>query len=274
VAKDIDEAIRAVKAGFPIPNYIGDTVSVNSYASVARTVQRHLPAGKRILDFGCGPMDKTAVLQQLGYVCAGYDDLGDHWHHTRREIIMKFAREQGIDFRLAGPDFPFPPRTFDMVMMHDVLEHLHDSPRELLTTLVATIRDGGLLFATVPNAGNIRKRISLMFGGTNLPNFDYYYWLPDPWRGHVREYVRGDLVKLASYMGLRIKELKSAHHMLFRVPPALRRSYRVATAVVPGWRDTWVLVAEKPIGWTSTIIDPEKRARIAAKINPRTPTPE
>ena len=84
-------------------------------------------------------------------------------------------------------DRPLQRSLFDMVILLDVIEHLHDSPRTLLNDLVDTLKDGGLLFITVPNAGNIIKRIDLLLGKTNLPPFDGYYWSPDPWRDHKRE---------------------------------------------------------------------------------------
>jgi len=105
-----------------------------------------------------------------------------------------------------------------MVMCHDVLEHLHDSPRELLNDLAELIKPTGLLFITVPNAVNIRKRISVLVGNTNHPRFDTYYWYPGPWRGHVREYVRKDLELLCQYLGFTIEQLNGCHHMLHVLP--------------------------------------------------------
>ena len=82
-------------------------------------------------------------------------------------------------------------------MLNDVIEHLHNSPRSILLALLEALKDEGVLLITVPNAGNIRKRLDLLRGKTNLPPFSQYYWHPDPWRGHVREYVHGDLEQLA-----------------------------------------------------------------------------
>ncbi len=264
--REFEEALKAVRAQFPLAGYM-DT-HVGAYESVARTVRRYLPVGSRVLDFGSGPMDKTAVIQKLGYLCSACDDLNDPWHPTRREIILKFAKEQGIDFRVVDGRLPFASQSFDMVMIHDVLEHLHDSPRDLTGALVELIRDEGFFFATMPNAGNVRKRIALLRGGTNLPDFDWYFWLPSPWRGHVREYVKHDLVLLASYLGLRIREIRTAHHMLTRVPEPARPLYRAATAVFPGWRDTWVLVAQKPTAWKLPDVEDQRLNAIRAKITP------
>ena len=138
-----------------------------------------------------------------------------------------------------------------MVMAHDILEHLHDSPREVLNNLIELVRDGGYVFVTVPNAANIRKRIDLLRGRTNYSDFRSFYWMPAPWRGHIREYVRDDLTQLCLYAGLTPRELRSCHHMTEkkRFPWIVRWAYEAATNLFPGWRDTWLLVAQKPANW-------------------------
>jgi len=107
-----------------------------------------------------------------------------------------------------------------------------------------------LLFVTVPNAVNIRKRIDVLFGNTNLPRFESYYWYPGSWRGHVREYVRNDLVKLSEYLNLEVLELRSCDHMLEKLPSSIRPAYLLVTSIFRGWKDAWLLVARKRQGWS------------------------
>lgn len=249
---DPEQAIAAMRERFPFPGYTD--YSTRAYRNVAETVQRYLPAGASILDVGCGPADKTAVLAYLGYACTGYDDLGDEWHGRdgSRERILDFARSAGIHYVVAdGGPLPFARSSFDMVMAHDILEHLHDSPRALLNESIELLRTGGYLFITVPNAVNLRKRLDVLAGRTNLPDFTFYYWMPPPYRGHVREYVHGDLVALCRFTGLVERELRSCHHMLDRkrLPRPLRVAFEAATVLFPGWRDTLLLVAQKPPDW-------------------------
>lgn len=258
----VDAAIEAVRKRFPFQGYM-DT-QTGACRTVGETVQKYLPPGAAILDFGSGPCDKTAVAQELGYRCAACDDLSDDWHKAEgnKERILAFARGSGIDFRLiVGNELPFAEQEFDMLMMHDVLEHLHDSPRDLLNDLLALVKPEGWFFTTVPNAANIRKRIDLLLGKTNLPAFDGYYWYPGPWRGHVREYVRGDLIKLCQFLSLEIVELGTRHHMVHKLKPALRPIYGAVTRVFPGWRDSWVLVARKKKGWEPRKTLPESELR-------------
>ena len=245
-----EQAIETVLRTFPFPGYA--TELRECYRNIAVTVLRHLERGSSVLDFGCGPCDKTAIVQLLGFKCTGYDDLSDYWHaiQDNRDKILQFARETNIDFRLAGEGgLPFAANTFDMLMLHDVIEHLHDSPRNLLNDLLELVKPRGLLVATVPNAANIRKRLDLLRGRTNYVKFEIFYWHPDPWRGHVREYVKDDLKQLAEYLGLDIIELKGCDHMLYRLPTKLRRLYLNATMLAPGWKDTLMLVARKRDGW-------------------------
>jgi 2-polyprenyl-3-methyl-5-hydroxy-6-metoxy-1,4-benzoquinol methylase len=250
----VDAAIRRALEEFPFQGYMRpEPAARGPYSNVANTVLRHLRPGSTILDFGCGPCDKTAVLQFLGFDCAGYDDLQDEWHKSPgvRDRILAFANKCGIDFRQATAGaLPFDKHSFDMVMLQDIVEHLHDSPRLLLNDLLELVKPNGLLFVTVPNAVNIRKRIDVLFGRTNLPPFDSFYWDPGSWRGHVREYVRNDLARLAEYLDLDVLELRGCDHMLEKVPRSLLPAYLLVTRSLRGWKDSWLLVARKKQNWS------------------------
>ena len=248
-----EEAIRSVQKIFPFHGYMDENHEM--YLTIARTVLRYIQPGARILDFGSGPGDITAVIQLLGMNCTAYDDLQDHWHNigSHRERIMSFMSELGIDFHLAIDDqLPFPKESFDMLMMHNVIEHLHDSPRDLINDLVELVRPGGFVFITVPNSVNIRKRIFVLCGRTNYQNFEYYYWYPGHWRGHVREYSRNDLIKLTKYLGLDCLELRGVHFMVERrrLPAIVKPIYYALSAGFKGWRDSWLLVVKKRAEWT------------------------
>lgn len=245
--RSAESAFEELKKRFVFKDYIiGDS---GQWMSVGRTVEKYLSIGDKVFDLGSGPCDKTAIAQYMGCKCTAVDDLKDDWHLRKNniELIEKFASSSGIEF---SRDFS-PPATnqFSMVMMNDVLEHIHDSPREILNVLVNGLKEGGYLFVTVPNLANIRKRLDLMRGKTNLPPYNLYYWYSGTWRGPQREYVRGDLEAMSSNLGLEIVELRGVHHMLQRLPRLAQGPYKLATAVFPDWRDSWLLVARKPEGW-------------------------
>lgn len=249
----IEEAIERVRVASPFAGYVNEARIAGSYREVLPRVIGHVPAGGRVLDFGAGACDKAALLALLGFESHAADDLLDpgHLRHDNREKIRSFAESFGVRLTLlegSGP-WPWEPDSFDMVMLHDVLEHLHDSPRELLNRLLERLKPDGLLFVTVPNAGNLRKRLALLLGGTNHPEFESFYWEPGPWRGHVREYVRGDLEALARLLDLSVVELDGCHNMIGTLRPALRGVWRLVSAPFPGWRDSWLLLGRKRPGW-------------------------
>jgi SAM-dependent methyltransferase len=142
-----------------------------------------------------------------------------------------------------GKDVPSTTGELDMVMSHDVLEHLHDPPRYLFAELMKRVRTGGYVYVTVPNHVNIRKRIAVLFGETNHPEFERYYWAPKPFRGHLREYTRGDCIGLANALGLELVEVKGWHQGLDGVPRGVLRLYLAFSALFPNTRDSWSMIA-------------------------------
>ena len=248
-SSDINKAIQHIKDIFPFDNYM---ITDEKYYSEASTVMKYLEPGSSILDFGCGPMDVNGILQVLGYNCTGYDDLGDVWHKVpeNRRKIFDYIESLGMTLTIASDEgFPYEKNSFDMFMTHDVMEHLHNSPKDILINGLEMTKPGGLIYVSMPSAVNIKKRLNVMRGITNHPPFDQYYWYPSPWRGHVREYSRKDLEMLAEYLEVEVLEIRAVDHMLEKVSPGFRTIYKGITAIFQDWKDSYQLVARKPTNW-------------------------
>ncbi len=247
----IKQAIESAADRFPFPDYIGGLGTIESYESIAEIILENVAPGSIILDFGSGPCDKAAIIQALGYKVSACDDLNDDWHleGDNRAKILKFADESGVDFSLIeGDSLNFKPESFDAIMLCDVLEHLHNSPKQLLESLLIFLKPRGKLIITVPNAVNIRKRICVIAGKTNLPDYHDFFFSQPPWRGHVREYVKDDLKKLAEYLSIEVLQLKGCDHMITKVPARIRFIYRAITNIFDSLKDTLLLVAIKKTG--------------------------
>jgi 2-polyprenyl-3-methyl-5-hydroxy-6-metoxy-1,4-benzoquinol methylase len=270
--QEIDDCINRVKETFPIKGYVSEDKR-REYAVIAGLVKRYLPTGGRVLDFGAGPLDKTAVLAGLGYETCACDDLQDYWHNGKKELILDFAKGNRIDYYVISEektleDFIEGHGQFDMVMLHDVIEHLHHSPKNLLNKLLAAAREQAFLFITVPNALNIRKRICVMLGKTNYAPYPSFYWSPEPWRGHIREYCLEDLRLLAEYLNLDTVELRDVSFMLRRVPKGFRWLYEAASNFIGGTKDTLLFIGRKKIGWTPRYeIDKQLYAKIMNRLS-------
>jgi len=241
-----------VNREFPFDGYI-PLARRSSYFEMPAAVLNWLSPPARILDFGAGPCDKTAMLSRVGYDVTACDDFGDDWYNlgNNRERILNYAAKAGIVYMLpdeAG-NFAFKGNYYDAVILNNVIEHLHDSPRKLLNKLLNSVKSGGLLFVDVPNAANLRKRIDLARGRTNYPSFDSFYWSSPSWRGHVREFVKSDLVKLGRALALETVDISSHHYHLDAVSPLLGKLFVFICRFVPSLRESWLLIARKPAGW-------------------------
>jgi hypothetical protein len=63
-----EEAIQLAIKNFPFEGYMTPAkTEKGAYRNIADTVQRFLQPGSSVLDFGCGPCGKIAMLQYLGY---------------------------------------------------------------------------------------------------------------------------------------------------------------------------------------------------------------
>jgi SAM-dependent methyltransferase len=247
--------MKNLKETFPFENYVEDEEHSggDAYQTVFSIATQYLPKKSNVLDFGSGPCDKTAVVALLGHNCIAVDDMQDEWHKDsdNNRKILEFCKKIGIErINPLESDISSLDVALDMIMLNDVIEHLHESPKDILLSLLDLLKDDGILFISVPNAGNIKKRLNLLMGGTNLPPFESYYWYPGLWRGHIREYVYNDLIKLSNFLDLDIELIYGCDHILKNIPTGLFPLYKFVTRFFPKWKDTWVLVARKKPDWS------------------------
>jgi SAM-dependent methyltransferase len=99
-----------------------------------------------------------------------------------------------------GEALPFPENIFDLILSHEVVEHVSDD-RAYIREIVRTLRPGGRLVIFCPNRGYPYETHGIYWRGRyrfgNIPLVNY---LARPWRDrlapHVRVYSPRDLRKL------------------------------------------------------------------------------
>lgn len=252
----VDEAVAKVRELHPIEGYVGET------AEEITGVCNHLLStvspsdGVRLLDIGCGALDKTGALQLLGFECYACDDFGDPWHRRddNLERLLAFARDLGIHVHVQDATYsiPWDEGSFDVVTLVSVIEHLAESPREILNVAGRYLRAGGTLIVVTPNAVNLRKRIDVLRGRSNYPPFEAFYESIGMWRGHIREYTVRELTEAVRWSGFEPVVTTTFHGMTERKIPnsAVRGAYRLLTAPGKGLRDSLFVAARKPDGWS------------------------
>jgi SAM-dependent methyltransferase len=164
-------------------------------------------AGGRVLDSGCGVGLYLSRLAQESDQAYGLEFDAER---ARR------ARSAGLNIvRSTAEALPFPEDSFDLILSHEVIEHVDDdlmAMREMVRTLrrpdPARGIAGGKLVLFAPNRGypfethGVYWHSRYRFG--NIPLVNY---LPTRWRNrlapHVRAYTVGDLTRLTRDLPVR-----------------------------------------------------------------------
>lgn len=164
-------------------------------------IRRYAPLeGKRILDVGCGLGTYVKKLRAFSDEVYGVDVDPDK---------VEKAQQQLQHIYLAPAEaLPFPEAFFDVVLLHEVLEHVDDD-RQSVAEAWRTTRMGGRLVIFVPNrlypfeTHGVYWRGKYHFG--NIPLVNY---LPNGLRNrlcpHVRSYTSRSLLHLFAGLTYRI----------------------------------------------------------------------
>lgn len=186
------------------------------------------PAGRRVLDVGCGVgMYMAAFARETPHV------FGVEIEHGR--ALEAQSRAAGVA-QSCGERLPFPDSAFDVVFSHEVLEHVADD-RACVAEMVRVTRSGGRIVVFVPNrlypfeTHGVFWRGRYYFGNAPLVN-----WLPDLLRRrlapHVRAYTARGLRRLFDGLPVRIvhhTQIFPGYDNIAARAPALGRLVRAAT---------------------------------------------
>ncbi len=106
---------------------------------------RSCPSGERgfgrILDLGCGNGYGSAELADACGTVVALDRIAPDAQHRRDSLHYVRADLAGV---------PLVPRSFDLVVSFQVIEHLED-PTAYLEAIAAAMKPGGLALVTTPN---------------------------------------------------------------------------------------------------------------------------
>ena len=154
------------------------------------------------LEDGCGVGMYVEKLSALGGTVIGleYD----------RERAVEARKRSAHIVNAAGEAIPLPSSLFDLILSHEVLEHVQDD-RAAVQEMLRALKPGGRIALFCPNRGypfethGIYWRGKYKFG--NIPLVNY---LPRTWRNklapHVRVYSKRDLEKL--FEGLPVRYIE------------------------------------------------------------------
>lgn len=146
----------------------------------------------RILENGCGVGLYLEPLASQGGIVIGLE--------VDQERAREARQRMGLIVAGIGEQLPFPSDTFDLILSHEVLEHVLDD-HAAVGEMVRTLKPGGRMLIFVPNRGypfethGIYWRGKYYFGNVPLVNY-LPRRLRDRLAPHVRVYSRRDLAAL------------------------------------------------------------------------------
>jgi SAM-dependent methyltransferase len=185
-------------------------------------------AGRRILDTGCGLGMYVRAFRQFSDEVYGIDVDPDKIAQASCELP---------NLQVAPAELlPFEDDFFDVVLSHEVWEHVNDD-RAAAREAVRVLRLGGRLVVFVPNRLWLFETHGVYWRGVyHFGNIPLVNWLPDTLRNklapHVRAYTRKQLQALFQGLPVRVvvhTQVFPGYDNIVKRRPAVGRILRALT---------------------------------------------
>lgn len=184
-SRDLTKAARCGE-----PSYVWRAGQTRRLAMILEAAGERLNGG--VLENGCGI---GMYVERLAPHCAFITGL----EYDFERAIEARQRSENI-VNAAGEYLPYPESCFNLIVSHEVIEHVQDDSLAI-REMVRVLRPGGKIVLFVPNRGypfethGIYWRGRYHFGNILLVN-----WLPRRWRDklapHVRVYTSAEVQRL------------------------------------------------------------------------------
>ncbi len=158
------------------------------------------PDVKRVLDVGCaegsfGKLLKSSMPTEVWGV-ENYDEAAQ-----KAEKVL----DRVLTGNIENNEIELPDHYFDCIVFNDVLEHLSD-PWRILRKIKNTLKDNGVIIASIPNVRYFRNIIDLLIHR----NWEYVEaGIMD--KTHLRFFTKKSMVKMFESCGYQIMTLEGIH---------------------------------------------------------------
>lgn len=197
----------------------------NLRRSIAAVTQRVQPG--HLLDVGCATGNYLAEMRKHGWQVTGVELQVDAADYARRRFDIDVFNGDLMECQ-------FPPHTFDVITLWDVLEHTHD-PVAILKETFRILKPDGLLIFSIPNPNSVwAHRFGAFWIGYDAPR-------------HLHLFYGDNLQQLLAVTGFRFEGsehflatyhtwIASFHTWLnARLAKGMLRQWLVKIAYLPFW---------------------------------------
>jgi len=151
--------------------------------------------GKRLLDIGCGLGYFTDFFQRKGAISTGID-----LDNKCLRYCHDYMRGTYLSWNITSFPYPFPDRSFDLILCSEVLEHIQDNGKVLDEVERLLTKDGVFIASTPCNEGifgSFFKNIG--HSNVNDDSLEYHYH---------KGYSGSELTRLLEQHGLHATETR------------------------------------------------------------------
>lgn len=211
-----------------VPSLVWRAGQNRRLAMIQAAAGRRLSTGSRVLVDGCGVGLYVRALRQFTPYVVGLDI-------EPERVADSYAHSPLVNVA-AGEYLPYPSDHFDLVLSHEVIEHVQDDTLTL-AEMVRVLKKGGRAVIFCPNrlypfeTHGHYWRGQYHFGNTPLINY-----LPNTLRNrlapHVRTYTSGNLKKLMTNLPITVithTQIYPGYDNIVARRPALGRLLRQVT---------------------------------------------
>jgi SAM-dependent methyltransferase len=225
-----------------------DPVSLREELGQVATARRALEEVERLVapglacDLGCWTGSFLVAARERGWATVGVEPSA--WASAR-------ARERGLDVRTTDLEgHGLAPGSARLVVLADVLEHLV-APAGAVEVAATLLEPGGILYATVPDAGSAVARL-----------LGRHWWSVMPM--HLQYFTRSSLRRLLEDGGFDVR-------VVHRHPKVFSARYYAErlSGRAPALSGAAVRLLERA-GWADRLVAPDLRDRLAVvAVRPR-----
>jgi ubiquinone/menaquinone biosynthesis C-methylase UbiE len=153
--------------------------------------------GDRLLDLGSGRLILSSCLSVKGFkvIAADLPDIFDN-HDVKKRSRQHAIGLTGVKL-IPGKSqhLPFKNKSFSLVLMTEIFEHLNFSPLYLLKEVRRILKDDGYLILTTPNVNRLENKLKFLFNQSIYA--DYKRYLNEPvYNYHWREFAKRELLEI------------------------------------------------------------------------------
>ncbi len=248
---------------FSLP-YQTDVRRFTENVKLLQWVAQCLPPKKgRLLDIASGPGLLVAAGQKVGFTSEGVDKYifpqNDNTYFKIQEIEKLQQIWQGFGVTVQPWSYDeissrYLAGSLQVITCDAFVEHLTESPRNLLTDAFKLLEPGGYFILTTPNLVSLLRRVRFMLGYSCMWDFKDY-WQSDLFLGHRREFTVSEIEKMCQSTGFEVKQLYTKNvyplgeikkYGLVKI--FVRSLISVFSRFVPNSGEIIYLVAQKPKG--------------------------